>query len=49
MPVQPFTMNNALIAELQQKAIQLLKQLIRIPSFSREEQGTADVIETFHG
>ena len=40
-------MNNALIADLQQKAIQLLKQLIRIPSFSREEHGTADAIETF--
>jgi acetylornithine deacetylase len=32
---------------LSAEAIQLLKQLISIPSFSREENGTADVIEQF--
>jgi acetylornithine deacetylase/succinyl-diaminopimelate desuccinylase-like protein len=40
-------MNNAFTLELQQRSIELLKQLIRIPSFSREENGTADVIESF--
>ena len=40
-------MNSAMTTDLQQRSIQLLKQLIRIPSFSREEQGTADTIETF--
>jgi acetylornithine deacetylase len=32
---------------LQKKAIELLKQLISIPSFSREEEKTADLIENF--
>ena len=32
---------------LQQDAISLLKELIRIPSFSREENGTATAIENF--
>lgn len=33
--------------QLVREAIELLQQLIAIPSFSREEQGTADRIETF--
>jgi acetylornithine deacetylase len=33
--------------QLQEDAVSLLKQLISIPSFSREEQGTAAAIETF--
>ncbi|MBF9253601.1 M20 family metallo-hydrolase [Pontibacter sp. 172403-2] len=33
--------------QLYHKAVELLKQLIQIPSFSREEAGTADVIYTF--
>ena len=35
------------INTLYQQAVQLLQQLIAIPSFSREEDGTADVIESF--
>ncbi len=33
--------------QLQEKSIELLSQLIAIPSFSKEEQGTADLIEQF--
>jgi len=33
--------------ELKAEAIALLKQLISIPSFSKEEVGTADVISNF--
>ncbi|MES2278008.1 MAG: M20 family metallo-hydrolase [Bacteroidota bacterium] len=35
------------ISHLHQQALSLLQQLIRIPSFSREEDKTADVIEHF--
>ncbi|RYD94324.1 MAG: acetylornithine deacetylase, partial [Sphingobacteriales bacterium] len=35
------------IAHLFQQAVQLLQQLISIPSFSREEERTADLIEQF--
>ncbi|QKJ28637.1 M20 family metallo-hydrolase [Mucilaginibacter mali] len=35
------------INQLHQQAISLLQQLIRIPSFSKEEDKTADVIEQF--
>src|SRR5215831_4903273 len=35
------------IPQLQSDSIELLKQLIRIPSFSREEEKTAEVIEKF--
>jgi acetylornithine deacetylase len=35
------------IEKLNQEAVDLLKQLIAIPSFSREEQGTAQAILTF--
>jgi len=36
-----------LIAQLSDDAIELLKQLIRTPSFSREEAGTADILMDF--
>lgn len=35
------------ISQLHQQAVNLLQQLIRIPSFSKEEDKTADVIESF--
>lgn len=35
------------ITGLQQQAVQLLKELIRIPSFSREEDQTASLLEKF--
>src|SRR5450631_1662369 len=35
------------ISELSNEAIELLKQLIAIPSFSKEENKTADVIQQF--
>lgn len=40
-------MNHNTIPELQEKAITLLKELIAIPSFSREEDLTASIIEIF--
>jgi acetylornithine deacetylase len=40
-------MDEKQIATLSQSAIGLLQELIRIPSFSREEQGTADLIAGF--
>jgi acetylornithine deacetylase len=36
-----------LIAQLSDDAIELLKQLIQTPSFSREEAGTADILVSF--
>ena len=33
--------------ELKAEAIALLKELIAIPSFSKDEEGTADVIANF--
>jgi acetylornithine deacetylase len=36
-----------MIGKLQDDAVALLKELIRIPSFSREEDNTADFIEAF--
>jgi len=39
--------DNKIINDLQLDAIALLKQLIAIPSFSREESKTADCIETY--
>ncbi|RZK33850.1 MAG: M20/M25/M40 family metallo-hydrolase [Hymenobacter sp.] len=38
---------SALIAQLGSDAIALLQQLIRTPSFSREEAGTADILVAF--
>jgi acetylornithine deacetylase len=40
-------MNNEPIIILQNEAIALLKQLIATPSFSKEEDNTADIIEEF--
>jgi acetylornithine deacetylase len=40
-------MNREKILELEEKAIDLLKDLIRIPSFSKEESGTARVLREF--
>ena len=40
-------MNNLSLNQLQQLAVNLLKQLITIPSFSKEEDKTADVLEAF--
>lgn len=40
-------MNNLTISCLQLKALELLKKLIATPSFSKEEQNTAAIIETF--
>lgn len=40
-------MSNEQISILQTEAIALLKQLIAIPSFSKEEDNTADLIEDF--
>jgi len=40
-------MSESNIYELQNEAIDLLKKLIAIPSFSREEDKTADIIESF--
>ena len=39
-------MNNE-ISILQEKAITLLKRLIATPSFSKEEENTADILERF--
>src|SRR5437764_5284041 len=46
-PEQILSMNNEQISILQNDAIALLKQLIAIPSFSKEEDNTADLIEQF--
>ena len=40
-------MNSERIHKLQQDAINLLKQLIATPSFSKEEDNTADILEQF--
>src|SRR5215217_117334 len=40
---------NKSLTILQSKAINLLKELIAIPSFSKEESGTADLIGHFLG
>lgn len=40
-------MNNHSLQELQQSAIELLKQLIATPSFSKEEQDTASILKIF--
>jgi len=40
-------MNSRKMEDLTQTALSLLRRLIAIPSFSREEAGTADLIETF--
>ena len=40
-------MNNAALHTLQQNAIDLLKKLIATPSFSKEEQNTAGIINDF--
>ncbi len=45
-PEQPLLMNNEL-HDLQNEAVQLLKELIAIPSFSKDEDNTALMIETF--
>src|ERR1051326_4327453 len=44
---QILSMNNEHISILQNDAIVLLKQLIATPSFSKEEDNTADLIEEF--
>lgn len=46
LPVQLLSMNND-ISILQDKAIALLKRLIATPSFSKEEENTADILERF--
>ncbi|HVG12918.1 MAG TPA: hypothetical protein VM843_07935, partial [Flavisolibacter sp.] len=35
------------LATVKKEAVKLLKQLIAVPSFSREEWGTADLIHAF--
>jgi acetylornithine deacetylase len=40
-------MNNEITYELQQETVGLLKQLIAVPSFSKEEEKTAAVIDSF--
>lgn len=40
-------LNKVELNDLSAKAIELLKQLIRIPSFSKEENQTADLIQNF--
>ena len=40
-------MNNTNLHTLQQSAIELLKQLISTPSFSKEEDKTADILKSF--
>src|SRR5213080_4247719 len=40
-------MNSQELYQLQQEAIELLKQLIATPSFSKEEENTAAIIEEF--
>jgi len=40
-------MSNQSIEHLQQEAIELLKQLIATPSFSKEENDTAEIICSF--
>ena len=50
MPVrqeQALYMSNDILHTLQQNAIELLKQLISTPSFSKEEDKTADLLCTF--
>ena len=44
---QPLSINNTDLLILQQDAIELLKKLIATPSFSKEEDITADIIENF--
>ena len=46
LPAQLLSMNNE-ISILQEKAITLLKRLIATPSFSKEEENTADILERF--
>ncbi|MCD6063164.1 MAG: family metallo-hydrolase, partial [Flavipsychrobacter sp.] len=40
-------MSDKSVNELYSEAVQLLKELIAIPSFSKEEQGTAALLHTF--
>ena len=47
MQVQPSSMNETSLNNLQQEAIELLKQLIATPSFSKEEDRTALIIRDF--
>jgi acetylornithine deacetylase len=46
-PEQVLSMNKASINTLQEDAIELLKKLIATPSFSREEEHTATLLEVF--
>jgi len=46
MPEQQFYMNNS-VEQLSEKAIALLKELISTPSFSKEENDTAELITQF--
>ena len=45
--VQPSSMNEFIIDNLQKEAIELLRQLIATPSFSKEEDKTAVVLDDF--
>ena len=47
MQVQPSSMSEVSIQNLQQEAIELLKQLIATASFSKEEERTAHIIRDF--
>jgi acetylornithine deacetylase len=47
MQVQPSSMSEVSIQNLQQEAIELLKQLIATASFSKEEERTAQIIKDF--
>jgi acetylornithine deacetylase len=47
MQVQPSSMNEVSIHNLQQEALELLKQLIATASFSKEEERTAHIIRDF--
>lgn len=45
--VEPNLSHKSILSDLQQQALQLLQQLITIPSLSKEEYLTANVIESF--
>src|SRR6478672_590054 len=47
MQVQPSSMSEVSIQNLQQEALELLKQLIATASFSKEEERTAHIIRDF--
>jgi len=47
MQVQHYTSKDQSVSELQKEAIGLLRELIAIPSFSKEEDKTAELIKNF--